>query len=402
MFEFLFSKNEKEVLAVVYDIGSASVGGALVFCRLGEKPRIVYSTRKEMPFQEKLNATRLKSEMFKAVDEVSQDIEKNGLRHLTFTKFGTRIPKKSFVSFSSPWFASQTRTILIKKDNSFTVTKKIIDEITEKEIESFKNSKEIAEHIGSGELAVMEKRIISIKLNGYQTDEPYGKKASSVEASIRISILQKQILENVFKNIQKTFNIDDIEIASFPFVAFDTIRSLKQEENFLFVDVSGEITDISLVHVGVIFDTSSFPIGKKTIIRRLSKELKTNKEDTLSRLRIYKNDETASLKGNRFETGIKRVGGEWISIFTKTIENISRDFSIPQNIYITADKDLEDLFARLISEEEFGQYTMSSQNFNINKINAVLLRDLYNGGGSMAKDPFLLMEAIFLNKSLMV
>jgi len=40
------------------------------------------------------------------------------------------------------------------------------------------------------------------------------------------SLTPKQILEDILKNIQKTFNINDMETASFPFVAFDAIRDV--------------------------------------------------------------------------------------------------------------------------------------------------------------------------------
>jgi len=271
------------------------------------------------------------------------------------------------------------RRLKIKKENNpmeYEVKEKS-SELAIKEIDLFKDSKELEKHIGEKESFVMEKRIVSIKLNGYQTDTPYGKKAKSVEIAILISITPKQILEDILKNIQKTFNINDMETASFPFVAFDAIRDVKENENdFLFIDISGEVTDVSLIHSDVLLDTVSFPIGKKTIIRRLSKELKTKKDDALSTLKIYVDNGFSSSKSKRAEDMVSRVGDEWLAVFTKTLEDLSGNISIPQKVYITSDEDLQDWFVSLIEKEKFGQYTMSAQGFEVNKLNSEFLKDL--------------------------
>jgi len=99
---------------------------------------------------------------------------------------------------------------------------------------------------------------------------------------------------------------------------------------------------------------------------------------------------------------VSRVGDEWLAVFTKTLEDLSGNISIPQKVYITSDEDLQDWFVSLIEKEKFGQYTMSTQGFEINKLNSEFLKDSYKSSGGAKKDPFLLIGAMFLNKSLMV
>lgn len=53
----LFGRHSKggQHFVIVFDIGSASIGGAFVNINKDKSPEIIFATRRNIPFQEKLN-----------------------------------------------------------------------------------------------------------------------------------------------------------------------------------------------------------------------------------------------------------------------------------------------------------------------------------------------------------
>ena len=108
----LFKKNNSQSeIAVVYDIGSASVGASLVELRPNKNPKILYSVRKTAAFLRRGDTERLLGAVGKSLNEVSLDIQKDGLKHLKFTKRGGQTIDSAYCFFSSPWYVSHTTTL---------------------------------------------------------------------------------------------------------------------------------------------------------------------------------------------------------------------------------------------------------------------------------------------------
>src|SRR3989344_9661603 len=103
------SNKKKDELALVFDIGSSSVGGALFLMQKNGVPKIIYSVRESISLEKKLSFDRFFSLTLKSLEMVANKINLAGLG----------APKKTFCVLSSPWYASQTRNILLKKDTPF-------------------------------------------------------------------------------------------------------------------------------------------------------------------------------------------------------------------------------------------------------------------------------------------
>ena len=137
---FFSLRKPKETLAVVFDVGNASIGGALVLLSLDNPPKLMYTVRRELHLQKKLDFRRFITSMGVTLEAVARDIEKNGLPHLHFTKLGSVVPTASFCILSSPWHASQVRAVTVSHKEPFKITHTMISRIIEKEITSLKQS----------------------------------------------------------------------------------------------------------------------------------------------------------------------------------------------------------------------------------------------------------------------
>lgn len=399
VFPVFMRKKESGKIALVFDIGSASVAGALVLFKTGETPKIIYTVQRDMIFQEELAAQRLSGIMLKTLHEVATDVQKNGVSHLKFTQLGSRLPEMAYCTLASPWHATQTRIIRVKKDKPFNVTKQFVDDLIRTEIEAFKNSEEVKGYTAGDRASIMEKRLIQVKLNGYETSEPHGKEARSIEATLFVSLSPKELLKNIAGEIRRTYVVPEIEFNSFSLVAFDVLRNIAHEsDNFLFLDISGEITDLSLVRSGVLLETVTFPIGKRDVIRKLAKILKTSPSEALSLLHLYHDHNISGQHKDSIEEALLSAAGEWMSSFQGALSTLSESFSIPSKVFFTSDKDIEGWFSSLITKEQFAQFTMTDEKFDVAPVNAAFLNDFCRFNSRSARDPFIMIETVFANK----
>jgi len=399
-FSFSSKKKNKPTLELIIDIGSASVGAALVLLYKDDKPKIVYSKRKNMVFQEELNTERFQASMLKVLNDVVQDVQMNGLPHLKFTQLGSHVPTKIHCTLSSPWYASQTRVSIRSGKTPFVVTKEIINGMVEEELKAFNSSDEVKTMLGKQDSILIDKSILSTKINGYETNNPFNKKGVSLELATLMSVSPKKLLENISDEISRHFLTEDLEFNSFPVVSFAVVHNIYPEESrFLFLDISGELTDVTIVKDGIIRETATFPMGKKNIIRILARELKTTPDEALSILHLYNKHDVSAKQKKIIEPTLQNVSLKWLEQFQKVLFDLSKQVSLSSSVYFTSDKDLEDWFGSLISEEQFSQFTMTDEVFAVHPLNAIVLNEYIRFGREVERDAFLSLEAIFANIS---
>ena len=74
-----FKPKKKEELTLVFDIGSSSVGGALFYVQKSGIPKIIFSIREPIVFEEEINFDRLLSSTMKTLGIVANKISTVGL-----------------------------------------------------------------------------------------------------------------------------------------------------------------------------------------------------------------------------------------------------------------------------------------------------------------------------------
>ena len=180
-----FSTGKKNEIVVIFDIGSGSVGGALVELGGVEKPRILFSTREDIVFQNNFKFERFFASMCKSFDVVSDSIAAKGKK-----------VERVVCVLSAPWYVSQTRTIVSEKQKPFLVTQKKVNNLIEEEVIKMKedfNSR--YSDVVDGLAEVLEMRSTHIKLNGYETNMPFDKYAKKIETSLYVSIGASKVFQ---------------------------------------------------------------------------------------------------------------------------------------------------------------------------------------------------------------
>jgi cell division ATPase FtsA len=384
----IFSKIEKrEEMVVVFDVGSFSVGAAVFYIRKNGSPEIIYSIREPVVFENEINFDKFLSSTIKSLEVV---VNKICMMH-----FGS--PDKIFCVLSSPWYASQTRVVNLEKNTPFVFNSKLADSLIEKEVILFKEEHSIKDT--ESHIVPIELKNMKIMLNGYDAPKPLGQKAKELEMTLFISMSQRQILDNITDAINKHFNNRVIKFSSFVMASFSVARDMfVNQENFLLVDIGGEITDISMVKKDVLCESISFPMGRNHMVRGISKALGCTLDEAKSYISLYKDNHMEDSAAKKFKPFMDQFKIDWLKDFQEALANLSNDISIPSTIFLTVEKDLADFFSEIIKNEQFNQYTLTESKFRIIVLGTEALHGIAVFKENIIRDPFLIIESIYINR----
>ena len=359
------NKSNSNELALIFDIGSGSVGSA--FTHLGSSPKVLESARVEIKKSDENDFDKFLSETNKALQKVADMIHQKR----------PPMPSRIQVSLASPWIASQARIIKYSQKSFFFFTEKFLSELIAKEVSNFED--EISNNYGKkgNKMFLIERSTQAVKLNGYHTSLPFGKKARTCEVKILLSIAPKKILDLFEYTIKKFFH-QKVHFSSFSLASFISAREVaKDKENFILVDIAGEMTDIALVKDYVIMETISFPIGKNFLISSI--ELALGKGALAAETVFHMHLENKLHKHDyaRVEKIVLEARNKWLSFFSEKVSSFSGDLPLPHDVYITTDADTEKIFKQAILSEEFAQHFLSEKKFNVIILNNKSIGRLY-------------------------
>jgi len=388
----IFSKTKKDgELVLVFDIGSSSVGGALCFIQESGIPKIIKTIREPIVLQETLNIDQFLSSTIRSLEVVADQIYKAGLG----------APKKCFCVLSSPWHISQTRLIKLEKNTPFTFTAKLANSLIKKEIALFEEEY-LAKH-GDTDSPVrsIEFKNIKIMLNGYETFKPLDQKAQDLEMTIFISICEENVLKKIEDTIGRHFHFKNIKFSSFTLASFAVVRDVySHDEDFLLIDVSGELTEISMAKKNVLCESISFPLGCNFFVRQLASFLHSSLAEAKSLLSLLKDGHAAEPVAVELDSVVKKLQMEWLKKFQDSLANLSNDISIPSTIYLAVDKDLATFICKTIETEQFNQYTLTASKFKVIFLGVEVFHGMATFEGNVTHDTFLIIDSIFINQFL--
>ncbi|MEX2052514.1 MAG: hypothetical protein WD991_02360 [Candidatus Paceibacterota bacterium] len=388
----IFSGNKnKDELILALDVASSSVGAALFYSSVGNVPQIIFSVREHLSIADEVTFDRLLLEASQALEVVADKALKAGLG----------APSKIFCVLSSSWYVSQTRVVRLEKNTPFIFTSKFADSLIAREVALFEEEyiKEYSdtEH----HFRPIELKNIKTTLNGYETIEPLAQSVKELQMDIFISMSEERVLQAFEKSIKTHFHHREIKFTSFVMTSFVAVRDMYvHQDNFLLMDIGGEVTDITMVKKNVLRESVSYPIGHNAVIRALSKSLGVGPNEAHTLFSLYQEGHAAETVVKKLEVALKDIKVEWLKNFQSTLANLSNDISVPAAIFLAVNAPYEEFFADIIRNEQFNQYTLTNSKFQIIFLNTRSLHGAAIYEESVVRDPFLILDAIYINRFL--
>ncbi|MFA5838480.1 MAG: hypothetical protein WC849_00880 [Candidatus Paceibacterota bacterium] len=390
-------RSERETNLII-DIGSGSVATAVVSIStdINLAPQILYISRKEIKYYGGLNSRRFLFSMITALEGSLSDIQKD------FISKGKNIKINNIhCFFSSLWHISQMRVLKSESIKEIKITKSIINKMIEDGEKNFElcQTKDNKTDFSKNDIQIIEKKIMQIKLNGYETADPYHKIAKTIEMDFFISSVSKNIIKIFEDSLFRFFNDTKIYYHTFVNSVFTTLRDLNSSiDDYIFLDISGEITEVAIVKNGVLFDSVSFPLGKNTMVRKLSETLETNKEEALSRISLYKSDNLVEFSKSKISKAIDDTMRDWHQLLDLSIKKLLSNIALPQVVFFMSDDDIKTLIGDFIKLYKFDDIDTFGKLVEIKFIENEVFDKHIVYQDNISRDQFLSLETVFLNK----
>lgn len=395
-----FTKSDSKVCLLI-DIGSGSITTSYVLYERGKHLVFLHTLSREFTIADKPTSFKLVENMSNTLDSLLLDMSKNGFSHKYF-KSNSKNISQVVMSFSSPWFMPKTKHVEIIKEKAFTITDSFINDLVSKEEEVFK--KEImSEHDSDGNdtFEVVENSIVHIKVNGYALKSISGHKTNSLDAYLCMSVISGGVLERVYSLILKHTHIsrENILIHTFPVVSFSVLRDLfSQTRDFIILDATSEVTDITLVQGDIIVNTASIPTGKNFIVRQIAREFKVSVEIAESTLALYIAEKLDKVTADKMEKVITEIEKEWAVYFEKALLDLSQQLSLPQKLYITSDYESSKIYSMFVKLPKADVTALFRKNVDVLHVENKVLNNFYVNDSITIPNEFIVILAIFYQK----
>ncbi len=388
----IFSRNKKkDKLVLVFDIKSSHVGGGLFWTQESGIPKIIFSVREPIDIEKNIKADRFLSLILKSLQIVADKVYAAGLP----------APEDIFCVLPSLLYVSQTRIIELKKNAPFIFTSKLADNLIQKEVTLFEEE-HLQKYLRSGApVKLIELKNIKTMLNGYETAAPLNQKAQELQMTIFISMGAEKILKKIEEVIKKHFQSKGVKFSSLALCSFAVVRDIyTHSDNFLLINIGGEVTDILIIKKNILRESISFPFGLNFIIRGVASAFPCSLSEAESYISLFKDGHASEPIGKALGTVINKLKIEWLHKFQESLSNLSNDISVPSTIYLTVDKEMATFFSETIKTEQFNQYTLTDSKFEVTFLGAEVFYDLVQFEADVERDTFLIMDSIYINRFL--
>jgi cell division ATPase FtsA len=388
--------NEHIIPVAVFDISSSSVAGAHTLIPKGSKVAdakvsILASTRIFSEIKEEINIERFVEQTINQLSKVASTLKKADHHQPSYVQ----------VILASPWFVSQTRTIKYNKTTDFVCTEKLIDSLIEKEIQYIlEHDMERFGDIGKDAL-IIEKQISMIKINGYSTVKPFGKKAQSLELFLVVTVSPKSIIERLKNELQKNYGPTPIGFTTSPYATFIASRDFLGADNeFMIIDIGEEITDVAFIKDNLFLYQHSFPVGIYELYRKLAESGIVNTVEAGALIESFSQGKLSVSTTSSTQKALGAFGETWQKAFQEILDSGDVIAKVPSNSYIICDQRFDAFFSNLIKTDVFLQHVSGTTTLDTTTINQEILSSHISSLDPGKIDETIIVASLFASRLL--
>lgn len=190
--------------------------------------------------------------MERTLDQVAQMLENEGLPTLSRAAGSARLDE-ALVSIDAPWQESVVRIEELSAPAPFTFTKRTLAEMLDRSHAA----------LAAGTGRRIEQHVISTRLNGYETQRPFGARARRAALTILASSVSPDIAEAIGTIVRRRFRAAHARYAAGPALRYRALTAVfPHERDALIFDVSAPIGVLMLLRNGVLTAIQGFSTGE--------------------------------------------------------------------------------------------------------------------------------------------
>ncbi len=326
----LFSKKRSEKLVGIIDIGNGSIGASLVRLNAAGLPELLSGGRRELPVPDTRSSDLLFSQVLKELPTALKELS-GSPEHLLFI-------------VSSPWIhVSSIRTLRFSRATPILVTETLLERMLVDETRLSKSQSE-------GYVPI-ERTIVGLRLNGYPVTALPSSPVQVAEVTFFTSAAPQNALQNLTDVASSVLPHVPVTFHSAPLSAYYGLaRLFPSTLSHIFINVTGEVTELLHVENGTPSAFGTFPIGRNMLLRTLQ-AAGMPPHEALSALELARMEESPMRK--KLEETLAHVQLEWRRGLREALSALVPTGGFPQNLFVTADIRVATWFGDVVRSEEF-------------------------------------------------
>jgi hypothetical protein len=339
MFRF-GSRGDSSVYGVVFDIGSGSVGAAIVESNPERSlPTLIYSTRSSLRLSDEAqDARRVREALLAASLTLSQEGQSALRKHDSHGRI-TRM----LVTCSSPWSHTLARSISYENDEPFKITKTLIHDLAESaEQEILSQLRAQNSRVGES-FEVVERATMDIAINDYVILNPIHKTGISCSLAHMVGLVPTEIVSALHEVQSKLFPSAELKIHTYLLGLYCVLRDLYPGTHaFSIIDVTSEATELGIVEGGLLVENISIPFGTNTFLRGIMKETGSPASDIETMIAAERNGHLV----DRDE--LKGQIAAYAESLRTAIDTLTARRALPRDTALTTRHPYEQLFGDMV------------------------------------------------------
>jgi hypothetical protein len=306
----LFSKKTEDEVILILDVQSSVVRGSLVVLKPQAVPHVLFSYNAAIPFKAHTDSSFLIKMTLRAVGETVDA----AVRHIHIRAAAEKIRMKvSDVHYvlSSPWIVSQAKMLSMTYLKDTKISKEFILGLIEKERAKLVPSQ-------TEPVRVIEEKIFDVALNGYSVTDWHGKLTKKLDVAFTISVAGTRMIEHFIKECGKAVKPAHVFFhSSLLLQHMGTEKIFPARDSYSIIHVHGELTDVAVIRQHSCAYFGSFPVGVRTLVRKLSIATSSDEHAADSLLTLYTGGHIDETHGKKSRNAIENIAAGWISELKK-------------------------------------------------------------------------------------
>lgn len=379
--------------AIIIDIGSGSVGVAIIeIDSTQKKPLILYT------HQERIRVTTRKTEeerirtLKEALLAATLELSSNGMRALA--EHDPRAHVESIhVLYAAPWSEVVSRIIKVEKEEPMKATDALIATLVEEALKQADTASNEVTIFAKTGLEVINKEIISGKLNGYSVTHFTGQSCISIEIT-HLSELAPKSVRDALRESEKNL-LPHPQVTERTFTSANALvaqRLFPHTGDFITIEVTGEATECAVIRDGILYENFYTLFGAHSFERALAVRLGTIENEVRAHIRDY----SIGASHEEVTTAVQETREIYKNECTLLLNRVKSKYVLPANIVVTIDPQYREFYRTLVEEI----YSAVRSDYKIHTIDTEALASCVEYAEYTEEDQYIAIIALFFHMRL--
>lgn len=249
-------------------------------------------------------------------------------------------PERYSIVLPAPLFVTVSKTLSQSSDEAFPFDQsKLQSLLSQSAAEYLQQEAPLFPALAPDTNVLIENKLMSLAINGYPVAAASRQKIKIYRAKQYLSLGSKKALTRLSDAISAATQVNKIEFQTFPLAAYQALDFLLQDtpNDYLILDVGGELTDLVAVHNRHFSTHFSFPYGLNFLLKKIAGGSNTSLAEAGATLRLYYEGKLESAARDRLTDLLLAERKLWLDYFLQALKKIGEQTFIFPHIYLLGD-----------------------------------------------------------------